>query len=103
MSTKDETEIRDLIERWAKAVRMKNLDGIMAHHSSEILMFDVPPPFESKGIEAYRKTWDLFYSAQPEPIAFDVQRMTLWLALMSRLLAPRCNAQRSEETENEPN
>jgi uncharacterized protein (TIGR02246 family) len=77
MSTKDETEIRDLIERWAKAVRMKNLDGIIARHSSEILMFDVPPPFESKGIEAYRKTWDLFYSAQPESIAFDVQRMDI--------------------------
>jgi ketosteroid isomerase-like protein len=38
-------------------------------------MFDVPPPFESKGIDAYRKTWDLFYAAQPEPIAFDIQRM----------------------------
>jgi ketosteroid isomerase-like protein len=77
MSTKDEAEICDLIERLAKAVRMKNLDGIMAHHSSEILMFDVPPPFESKGIEAYRKTWDLFYSAQPEPVAFDIQRMDI--------------------------
>jgi ketosteroid isomerase-like protein len=38
-------------------------------------MFDVPPPLESKGIKAYRETWDLFYSAQPEPIAFDIQRM----------------------------
>jgi ketosteroid isomerase-like protein len=38
-------------------------------------MCDVPPSFESKSIEAYRKTWNLFYSAQPEPIAFDMQRM----------------------------
>src|SRR5439155_6240374 len=46
-------------------------------HSADMLMFDVPPPFESKGIEAYRKTWDLFYSAQPEPIAFDIQHIDI--------------------------
>jgi ketosteroid isomerase-like protein len=48
----DEAEIRDLVESWARAVRTKNLDGIMANHSREILMFDVPPPAQSKGLEA---------------------------------------------------
>ena len=74
-TTTDEAMIRQLVEDWAKAVRVKDFDGILAHHSGEMLMFDVPPPLESKGIEAYRETWDLFYSAQPEPIAFDIQRM----------------------------
>jgi uncharacterized protein (TIGR02246 family) len=71
----DEAEVRTLVERWAKAVRARDMEGILAHHSAEILMFDVPPPFKSKGIEAYRKTWDLFYSAQPGPIVFDIQSM----------------------------
>ena len=71
----DEDVIRRLIEDWAKAVRGKDFDGILAHHSPDMLMFDVPPPFESRGIEAYRETWNLFYSAQPLPIAFDIQRM----------------------------
>jgi uncharacterized protein (TIGR02246 family) len=71
----NEQEIRELIERWAKAVRDKDFDGILACHATNILMFDVPLPFESKGIEAYRETWNLFYSCQPEPIAFDIQRM----------------------------
>jgi uncharacterized protein (TIGR02246 family) len=74
----DEAEIRDLIERWAKAVRDKDFDGILANHSAKILMFDVPPPFESKGIKAYRETWDLFFSSQPEPVAFDIQRMDVF-------------------------
>jgi ketosteroid isomerase-like protein len=29
----DEAEIRDLVESWARAVRTKNLDGILANHS----------------------------------------------------------------------
>jgi uncharacterized protein (TIGR02246 family) len=74
-TTTDEAAIRELVVGWTRAVRAKDVDAILAHHSADMLMFDVPPPFESKGIDAYRKTWDLFYSAQPEPIAFDIQRM----------------------------
>jgi len=57
----DEAQIRDLVEGWAGAVRSKNIDGILANHSPEILMFDVPPPAQSKGMEAYKKTWDVFF------------------------------------------
>jgi ketosteroid isomerase-like protein len=74
----DEAAIRSLVENWASAVRSKNFDGILAHHSADMLMFDVPPPLECKGIQAYRETWDLFYSCQPNPIAFDVQRMDVF-------------------------
>lgn len=73
----DEQQIRDLIERWVKAVHNQDYDGILAGHSADILMFDVPPPFESRGIKACRKTWDLFYSCQPEPIVFDIQRLEI--------------------------
>jgi uncharacterized protein (TIGR02246 family) len=76
-TTSDEQEIRNLIERWAKAVRDKDFDGILANHSADFLMFDVPQPFESTGIAAYRESWDLFYSSQPEPIWFDIQRLDI--------------------------
>lgn len=73
--TTDEQQVRDLIERWAKAVRDKDYDTILASHSADILMFDVPPPFESRGMKAYRETWDLFFSMQRDPIVFDIQRL----------------------------
>ena len=74
--TKNESEIRDLIENWAKAVREKNIEGILANHSSDILMFDVPPPIQSKGLEEYGKTWDLFYSWDREGV-FDIEEMNI--------------------------
>ncbi len=49
-----ESAIRALIERWATAVRAGDLDGVLADHSDDIQMFDVPPPGEVRGIEAYR-------------------------------------------------
>ena len=73
----DEAVIRDLVENWARAVRIKNLDGILANHSPDMLMFDVPPPIQSKGIEAYRKTWDLFFSWSQNSGVFDISEMNI--------------------------
>ena len=76
-STTHEAAIRELVETWARAVRAKDLDGILANHSTDMLMFDVPPPVESKGIEAYRKTWDLFFSWSDDPVIFDIKSMDI--------------------------
>lgn len=71
--TNDEAELRGLIARWSKAVRDEDLAGIRADHDSDILMFDVPPPFSSRGIEAYMATWDLFFRCVPKPVTFDFE------------------------------
>jgi ketosteroid isomerase-like protein len=55
-----ESQIRALIEAWADAVRRHDLSGIFAHHEQDIVMFDVPPPLQSRGMDEYKKTWDLF-------------------------------------------
>jgi uncharacterized protein (TIGR02246 family) len=75
--TKDEAVIRELVESWANAVRTKNLSGILANHSTDVLMFDVPPPLQSSGIEAYKKTWDLFFSWSQDSGVFDITEMNI--------------------------
>jgi uncharacterized protein (TIGR02246 family) len=67
----DEAEIRALINRWAKAVRDEDLAEIRADHDPDILMFDVPPPFMSRGLDAYMATWELFFRWQAKPVQFD--------------------------------
>src|ERR1700722_802013 len=69
--SKDEMEIQALIERWAQAVREENRSEIRADHDSEMLMFDVPPPFLSRGLDAYMATWEEFLSCSQRPVAFD--------------------------------
>lgn len=71
VSSQDEREIKALIERWSKAVREGDLAAIRADHDSEILMFDVPPPFLSRGLDDYMATWDEFFSCLGKPVAFN--------------------------------
>ena len=76
-SAEDDAAIRNVIESWTAAVRRRDFPGILQNHSSDIVMFDVPPPLQSRGIEAYRKTWDLFFSWSSDPIPFDVIEMSI--------------------------
>ena len=46
----NEAQIRELVENWASAVRNKDM-----------VMFDVPPPLQLKGIEAYQASWSEFF------------------------------------------
>src|ERR1700732_2513561 len=57
-----ETEIKALIEVWADAVRRHDLPAILAHHDDDIVMFDVPPPLQSRGLAEYKKTWGPFFA-----------------------------------------
>jgi uncharacterized protein (TIGR02246 family) len=66
----DEVEIRDLITRWSQAVCDENLAAIRADHDTDILMFDVPPPFLSRGLDAYMATWQTFFACQAKPVQF---------------------------------
>jgi uncharacterized protein (TIGR02246 family) len=71
--TEDDKRIRALIERWAKAVHEGDIDGVLADHSSDIVMFDVPPPNEGvRGIEAYRATWPPFFEWQRQGAIFEI-------------------------------
>jgi uncharacterized protein (TIGR02246 family) len=71
--TDDERQIRALLERWAEAVHAGDLDRVLADHSPDIVMFDVPPPKEGvRGIDAYRDTWPPFFEWQRQGAVFDL-------------------------------
>jgi len=72
-----ESQIQALIEAWAEAVRRHDISGILAHHEQDIVMFDLPPPLQCKGIEAYEQTWDLLFRYHKPGTAFDVQDLAV--------------------------
>ena len=55
--SKDESEIRALLDRWAKAFEARDIDLIMSNYASgdAVVAYDIAPPLQYKGKEAYRK------------------------------------------------
>jgi uncharacterized protein (TIGR02246 family) len=74
----DEEQIRSLIERWARAVHTGDLNGVLADHAPDIVMFDVPPPNDGvRGIDAYRETWPPFFTWQASSAVFDIESLEI--------------------------
>ncbi|MFI6501787.1 YybH family protein [Nonomuraea typhae] len=75
MNTNEE-QIRTLIERWAEAVHAGDLEGVLAAHAEDIVMFDVPPPYEGvRGLDAYRATWPGFFEWQAQGASFAIESL----------------------------
>jgi uncharacterized protein (TIGR02246 family) len=69
----DEQRIRTLVERWAAAVHRGDMEGVLADHARDIVMFDVPPPHDGvRGIDAYHDTWPGFFVWQARGASFDI-------------------------------
>lgn len=71
-------EVRALIRRWERAVQQGDLDAILAHHADDVVMYDVPKPLQSRGLDAYRETWELFYRyGAPGPEVFVIEDLEI--------------------------
>ncbi len=76
--TADVAEIRGRIEAWAEAVQSKDLERILPHHADDIVLFDVPPPVQSLGIDAYRRSWtDTFFPWFGDDGTFEVSGLQI--------------------------
>jgi ketosteroid isomerase-like protein len=73
----DETRIKAVLEAWADAARRHDVPAIPAHHEPDMVMFDLPPPLQCKGIEAYKQTWDLFFRYHKPGAAFDIEELAV--------------------------
>lgn len=72
----DDKLIRDLIEGWAAAVARGDLAGVLEGHGEDIVMFDVPPPYEGvRGLAAYRDTWPPFFEWQASGAVFEIESL----------------------------
>jgi uncharacterized protein (TIGR02246 family) len=71
--TQAEAEILRLVEAWARAAHEGDIAGVLADHSDDIVMFDVPPPEDgARGLDAYRATWPPFFEWQRTGALFDL-------------------------------
>jgi ketosteroid isomerase-like protein len=71
------SQIKTLLEAWAEAVRRHDVPAILAHHDRDMVMFDLPPPLQCKGIAAYEETWGLLFRYHKPDVAFDFEELTV--------------------------
>ena len=72
----DHARIAELVTRWAEAVHEGDLAGVVADHTDDVVMFDVPAPERGvRGIDAYREVWPPFFAWQASGAVFEIDEV----------------------------
>ena len=72
----DEAQIRERIDTWAKALRAKNIDGVMSHYRPDILTFDLAPPLQHAG-QVYRQGLVEWFATFKGPIGIEMRDLSI--------------------------
>ncbi len=75
----DEAQIRQLIDRWAKAFRAKDLNAIMSIYQpgQTLVAFDIVPPLQYLGSDAYKKDYQDFLAQYEGAIDIEYRDLSI--------------------------
>ncbi len=73
----DEAQLRQLLDGWVKAVHTKNINKIMSYYTPDILLFDLAPPLEYRGADAYRKNWEEWLPSFQGPVGYEIRDLSI--------------------------
>jgi uncharacterized protein (TIGR02246 family) len=79
VATKDEAQIRDLYDRWAKAFQSRDVDKIMSVYApgDAVVAYDIVPPLQYLGNDAYRKDYQEFLAQFDGPLGVEFRDMRI--------------------------
>ena len=69
--------INQLFAKWQKAFEAKDVDGVMAIYASgdALTAYDIVPPLQYKGADAYRKDYADFFAQFDGPLHVEIRDM----------------------------
>jgi uncharacterized protein (TIGR02246 family) len=73
-----EAVVRQRVEELARAVRAKDIEGVMSLYARDIVSFDLDPPLRYSGADNKRRAWQAFFTAYAAgPVTYDVQELNV--------------------------
>ncbi len=73
----DQARIQGLEDRFAAAFAAKDIDAIMKAYAPDVFVFDVVPPRQYVGWDAYRADWKTLLGSFRGPITFSISDLVV--------------------------
>lgn len=70
-------EIRQLIDQWRNALSAKDLDRLLTSYAEDVMFFDAVPPYQHRGADAYRRTWETMLPFLPPSIGSEIRDLSI--------------------------
>jgi len=69
--------LRMRIEEIAQAIRDKDVTRLMAFYAHDVVVFDVRPPLDTRGADAYRQNFERWFASFESPLSFEVKNLRI--------------------------
>jgi uncharacterized protein (TIGR02246 family) len=78
-TAQDTADIKSLEDSFVAAFKAKDVNTIMSFYTPDATMvvFDVVPPLQYTGADAYRKDWQDTFAAYPGPVDFSIANLNI--------------------------
>jgi uncharacterized protein (TIGR02246 family) len=75
-----EALIRQRVEDVARAIRAKDLHGVMSLYAPDVVSFDIGPPLRYEGADNKRRAWQDMFAAYAGSIVYEVRELNVTTA-----------------------
>ena len=72
-----EAEIRQWLDRWVKAFSARDVNTIMSLYAADVVAYDIVPPLQYVGKDAYRKDYERFLAQYEGPLEVEIRDMRI--------------------------
>jgi len=67
-----ESVLRRRIDAITQAIRDKDLERLMAFYAADVVAFDLRPPLDTRGVDAYRRNFERWFASFEGPLDFEL-------------------------------
>jgi ketosteroid isomerase-like protein len=78
--TPPEVRIRTLIEDKDRALRAKDLEGVLTHYDADLVFFDLKPRVRIEGSRGLRRVWQACMPHLPESFRIETRDLVITVA-----------------------
>src|SRR5262245_38030337 len=75
-TSRDEAQIRQCLEGWARALGAKDVDAIMRYYLTDVVAFDLAPPLQHTHRE-YRRGFEEWFQTWRGPIGLEMRDLSI--------------------------
>jgi uncharacterized protein (TIGR02246 family) len=75
--TKEQAAIRELVDGFVKAIRAKDIHGVMSVFAPEVVSFDLGPPLQHGGGEPFVERWKALFASYKDAIDYEVRDLQI--------------------------
>lgn len=72
-----EVLIRQRVEDYAKAIRARDIDGVLSLYAPKVVSFDLNPPLRYAGADNKRRAWQEFFTTYTGPVGYEIRDLNV--------------------------